>query len=300
MRCLSSKPGRDLAFDLGRLADDLELWDLATDFYQRSLRRGLEPAVLYNLGRCHWHLGRLDEAETALGDALRLAPAERRIEEFARQVRDERAACERLPWWPALRNAIALPDDVVTLHPLRIRHSHAVAAQFRDHEAARLSGLPTFRGAEEARDWIARQRRPQRAACAVLHRRHGCIGVITLKVHREDALFFFLIGPGFRNRGFGSQALRQAVSLAQAMGVCRLYATVYAENRRSRHVVTKAGLALLDVSALGQEDLRVYCKRLGEPSEDDLSTPLVELLGTLGSPLRVVRRKRPQGSEVRC
>jgi hypothetical protein len=69
------REARDLAFHAGALLCQLEDYASAFPCFERSLALyGPNPATLYNLGLCHYSLGRLDEAEACVEEVLAADP----------------------------------------------------------------------------------------------------------------------------------------------------------------------------------------------------------------------------------
>jgi len=67
-------------FYLGLIAARRQQWAEAADHFRQALdRSGPRPALLHNLGLALEHLGRLDQAETALADAVSRAPSDGKI-----------------------------------------------------------------------------------------------------------------------------------------------------------------------------------------------------------------------------
>jgi tetratricopeptide (TPR) repeat protein len=69
------REARDVAFHVGALLCQLGDYASALPCFERSLALyGPNSATLYNLGVCHYSLGRLDEAEAAVEEALAAEP----------------------------------------------------------------------------------------------------------------------------------------------------------------------------------------------------------------------------------
>jgi tetratricopeptide (TPR) repeat protein len=67
---------RDLAFELGMLLYGMTYYADALDFFQHSLRLyGPDLGTVYNMGMCHYGLGRLEDALAWVDQALELDPA---------------------------------------------------------------------------------------------------------------------------------------------------------------------------------------------------------------------------------
>lgn len=79
---------RDLAFHLGVLLCEIECHGDALPFFHESAAAyGANPATIFNLGLCLYHLGDLEAARQALDEALREAPDFAPAVELRREVR---------------------------------------------------------------------------------------------------------------------------------------------------------------------------------------------------------------------
>ena len=65
----------DLAFELGTLLVEMELYEAALDFLHRSVDlHGMAPGTAYNIAVCYYSLGQLDETRDYVNQALDLDP----------------------------------------------------------------------------------------------------------------------------------------------------------------------------------------------------------------------------------
>ena len=161
-----------------------------------------------------------------------------------------------------------LTGDKVVLRPFAERDLPALLAALADLEVLRLTG--SVHSAHEAltKDWGGsltargvpgtddtgrlrqfyrdRNLQPDRLDLAVVDRASGdCVGEVVLNQWDEgnrSCNFRTMIGPGGRDRGLGTEALRLIVGYGfEQLGLHRVSLEVYAFNPRARHVYEKAG-----------------------------------------------------------
>ncbi|MFI5935344.1 GNAT family N-acetyltransferase [Actinoplanes sp. NPDC051494] len=144
-----------------------------------------------------------------------------------------------------------LTGERVELRPFLDEDYPAIEAALRDPEVIRLTGSTPIVWDEAAhvrlREWYStRNRQPDRLDLAVTDRATGhWVGEVVLNkvdVHNQACNFRILIGPGGRDQGFGTEAVRLLLDHAfGTLGLHRVELQVFAFNPRARRVYEKAG-----------------------------------------------------------
>ncbi|MFI5833103.1 GNAT family N-acetyltransferase [Micromonospora sp. NPDC051300] len=142
-----------------------------------------------------------------------------------------------------------LTGERVLLRPFSDDDLPALAAILADPEVARLTGSPPGEGFEPARlrAWYGtRNSQTDRLDLAVVDRGTGaCVGEVVLNEwDRVNASCNFrtLIGPGGRDRGLGTEAVRLVVGYGfTQLGLHRVGLEVFAFNPRARRAYEKVG-----------------------------------------------------------
>jgi RimJ/RimL family protein N-acetyltransferase len=152
-----------------------------------------------------------------------------------------------------------LTGERVTLRPFTTGDEPELLAALRDPEMLRLTGSthseddttqfggPGDQGDEQFRRWYrSRNAQLDRLDLAVVDRATGrCAGEVVLNdwdAANRSCSFRTMLGPGGRDRGLGSEALRLIVGYGfEQLGLHRISLEVYAFNPRARHVYEKAG-----------------------------------------------------------
>ncbi|MCZ7439290.1 GNAT family protein [Micromonospora sp. WMMC241] len=142
-----------------------------------------------------------------------------------------------------------LTGERVVLRPFSDDDLPALAAILADPEVARLTGSPPGEGFEPTRlrAWYGtRNSQPDRLDLAVVDRASGaCVGEVVLNEwDRANASCNFrtLIGPGGRDRGLGTEAVRLVVGYGfERLGLHRVGLEVFAFNPRARRAYEKVG-----------------------------------------------------------
>jgi RimJ/RimL family protein N-acetyltransferase len=117
-----------------------------------------------------------------------------------------------------------------------------------DPEVIRLTGSPAEEfGEERLRSWYgSRDEQADRLDLGVVDRASGeLVGEVVLfewDRHNRNCAFRTLIGPGGRDRGLGTEAVRLTVGYAfERLGLHRVSLWVFAHNPRARRAYEKAG-----------------------------------------------------------
>ena len=195
----------------------------------------------------------------------------RRPREWSRPSR--RAGCQNVRVTsPAAPNFLIKPiltGEKVILRPFDPADFPALLAALADPEVLRLTGTvhnaQATVGADDAERFLnayrARNAQPDRLDLAVVDRASGeCVGEVVLNEWdkgNRSCNFRTLIGPGGRDRGLGTEALRLIVGYGfEQLGLHRISLEVYAFNPRAQHVYEKAGFVAEGVlrGALRYED----------------------------------------------
>lgn len=142
-----------------------------------------------------------------------------------------------------------LVGDGVTLRPFVPTDLAALHAAMRDPEVLRYTGgtAPPAEPDERMRAWYAtRGEQTDRLDLAVVDRRSdACVGEVVLNEVDEagrTANFRCFVGPGGRDRGLGSEAVRLLLDHAwTALLLDTVTLEVHADNPRARHVYERAG-----------------------------------------------------------
>jgi RimJ/RimL family protein N-acetyltransferase len=150
-----------------------------------------------------------------------------------------------------------LTGERVTLRPFIEADVPALVAALSDPEVLRLTGsshgdqppsaVPSAPADEQVRLWYrSRNAQLDRLDLAVVDRATGhCVGEVVLNDWNEanrSCNFRTLLGPGGRDRGLGTEALRLVVGYGfEQLGLHRIELEVYAFNPRARHVYEKVG-----------------------------------------------------------
>jgi RimJ/RimL family protein N-acetyltransferase len=149
-----------------------------------------------------------------------------------------------------------LTGELVTLRPFTQDDEPELFAALRDPEVLRLTGSVHAEQPPPAADeppderfrmWYrSRNAQTDRLDLAVVDNAAGrCVGEVVLNdwdPGNNSISFRTLIGPGGRDRGLGSEAMRLIVGYGfEQLGLHRIALEVYAFNPRARRVYEKAG-----------------------------------------------------------
>ncbi|HYD80195.1 MAG TPA: GNAT family N-acetyltransferase [Paucimonas sp.] len=247
--------------------------------------------------------GRLDgagalhlmDAWTSLGEvdaALDLAVA-MQLAQPARQT--YAAAYRNLDAWRRWRDSnaplrgIRPEDEELRLEPLGHHHAPDFGWQYYDPAIAELCCLPDFPGAGEWHRWLDRiYSHGDQAIFAVVHRRWGFIGCVSLILRGDIGFFYYWIGRDFQGCGFGPRAAALMLDDAyRHAGMRCCYAKVYDYNLASRKALEKIGFEDLGICAAAPDDDQLFY-RLGEPQASArTAAELHALMDYLGSDIRV-------------
>lgn len=169
-----------------------------------------------------------------------------------------------------------LVGDGVTLRPFVADDLAALHAAMRDPEVLRHTGgaPPPEVPDERMRAWYAtRGEQTDRLDLALVdHRSGACVGEVVLNEVDEagrTANFRCFIGPGGRDRGLGSEAIRLLLDHAWAtLPLDIVTLEVHATNPRARHVYERAGFVETgrDTDEVGGSRVEVVIMAVRRPS----------------------------------
>jgi RimJ/RimL family protein N-acetyltransferase len=141
-----------------------------------------------------------------------------------------------------------LTGENALLRPFTGDDVQAMTRILSDPEVIRLTGSPVEElPAERLRAWYgSRNEQTDRLDLAIVDRASGdVVGEAVLNEwdqHNRSCCFRILIGPGGRDRGLGTEAVRLTVGHAfEQVGLHRVSLYVYTHNPRARRAYEKAG-----------------------------------------------------------
>ena len=147
-----------------------------------------------------------------------------------------------------------LTGEKVVLRPFATSDFPVLLTALADPEVLRLTGSVHDAHAASGPDdterflevYRLRNLQPDRLDLAVVDQASGeCVGEAVLNQwdkENRSCNFRTLIGPGGRDRGLGTEALRLIIGYGfEQLGLHRISLEVYAFNPRARHVYEKAG-----------------------------------------------------------
>ncbi|NRR30247.1 GNAT family N-acetyltransferase [Oxalobacteraceae bacterium] len=286
----------DLAFDLGRLAAELNRWSAAIAWFSQSLDH-LNPAqrqpqnrvgIYFNLGISHWQLAAYAKAQEWLLRALEVAlpdesqsdygntgysedeEAEPDSHQQPRPTMREQLAdlqvwhtrCRRLLGAETLQMPSSAPDERPHLYAslLGPHQAQALYKLQRDPELCRLAGVECLQNGAHAREWIEQEQRECQQVLAILHPDLGLVGVATLEypvqasspADERSGRFYYWIGQGHQNQGYGPAAMVLLHRLARSKGIHHLFSTVDQSNLASQRALAKLGYRQLSADPAGE------------------------------------------------
>ncbi len=280
--------GDDFCFQVGLLAYDLEHWGLAKAIFQMCLYfYGEQAPIWHNYGLCEFESGNWEEAHSAFERALVCQPDDEKVQAIKQQVENLQEHHNQLNWFfPELAQ-----DEELRLHPLGRHHARAFFYQYRDPQIGIMTHLPELNDLESVETFIQSQEKdPKRAIYAVLHQHWGFIGVVSMSYARDAGYFYYWIGTDYQNNRFGQRAARLLFQQAKALGLTKLFTSVYEFNARSQHGLEKTGFERMDCRAREPDDRELFYRRHLSSNcqqEDDLSQ-FLQLLEDTESPIRLI------------
>ncbi|MBD2153112.1 tetratricopeptide repeat protein [Leptolyngbya sp. FACHB-16] len=79
---------QDLAFNMGKLLSKIQAYNDAIFYFQQSLKlNGIQPAVLYHLGLCYFHLKKQNAALYCIHQALSIEPTFTDAQELLTEIK---------------------------------------------------------------------------------------------------------------------------------------------------------------------------------------------------------------------
>ncbi|WDE08075.1 GNAT family N-acetyltransferase [Thalassomonas viridans] len=151
--------------------------------------------------------------------------------------------------WQQLPFALTdLQNDPLMLLPLTEQHLENFSWQYADSRIRKLCNLPKFTSNEQWLQWLDGCRQERGIYLfAVMHIEWGFIGSVSLEVYQGVGFFYYWLGSDFQGQGFGPQAVKILLSLAEryfSQDCC--YAKVYHHNIPSQKALSKLGFTPLD------------------------------------------------------
>jgi RimJ/RimL family protein N-acetyltransferase len=253
--------------ELARAAMQVAQWGLARKALRWGMRvHGENAQDLVLLAWCESNTGGIDRARLLAnkvpvrGDRLEGEP------ELARHLRERLMRAGHSPGLRCVRH----PHLPLVLEPLDIHHAPAVHRQYRDPQIALMVGLRPMPGVAEAMQWIE-QRRSHRYLIdyAVMHRDAGFIGFVALRLLQPAAGFCFWMGVDHQGQGYGTEAGRMLCELGLSSGLQWVFASAYADNRRSIGALERIGFKRLPIEDDANGDPLAM---LAYPGSDDALT----------------------------
>jgi RimJ/RimL family protein N-acetyltransferase len=234
------------------------------------------------LARCHEQVGRLDAAVADSWRALSYDP----------KLNDARAVLERVT--PRLA-AMSAPwrvqhtsiESLLMLDPLHADHAPMLLRQMRDPSIATMTVLPPLAEGDDGRGWIQARIDEGIAAYALVHRSHGFVGYLDLRIWQSTAFVCYWIGADYQGMGFCAPAVTLACDFALRNGIDLLLSAAYGDNVRSLRVLRKCGFDPMDVRAMPPDGDRIFVMRPAAPMrEEQARQRLIDFCANTGSDLR--------------
>ncbi|HTH79699.1 MAG TPA: GNAT family N-acetyltransferase, partial [Ramlibacter sp.] len=233
------------------------------------------------LARCHEQLGRLD---AAVADSWRALSYNPKLDD-ARAVLDRvtpRLAAMSAPW----RVQHSSSESPLMLDPLHADHAPLLLRQMRDPSIPGMTVLPPLAEGDDGRGWIQARIDEGIAAYALVHRSHGFVGYLDLRVWKSTAFVCYWIGADYQGMGFCGPAVALACEFALRNGIDLLLSAAYGDNVRSLRVLRKCGFDPMDVRAMPPDGDRIFVMRPAAPMrEEQARQRLIDFCANTGSDL---------------
>jgi RimJ/RimL family protein N-acetyltransferase len=250
--------------------------------------------ALRMLGACR-HLGDVDGA---LDLAVRLQLAHPDKSAYAEAHRELLAWLDWRDGMPVIDGA-DWGDDALRLEPMAHHHLADFAWQYADPAIAELCCLPSFQRESEWHDWLdAAYRGGEQRVFAVMHAEWGCVGSVSLAMHRAVGFFYYWLGPDFQGQGLGPRAVALLLAAARRdYGLRCCYAKAYDYNAPSRRALAKLGFAELGICGVAPDDDQLFYRHGEAAPQAALVDELHQLLDDMGSETRAAAPLRLQTAE---
>lgn len=191
----------------------------------------------------------LEACEHALARGMQLAE----IPTIRDRIRD-RLAHQRPPW----RQPYSCRGSPLILEPLDHHHAEGLCLQFREPQAAAMTGLPQLKDVSQARQWIDDRVFPDHAAFAAIHRQFGLVGYCDLSLNAPDAFLCFWVGVDFQGRGYSKMIVSILCELAFQNNVRVVWSSAFDDNVRSLQAMRAAGFKTVGIRATSPHDERTF------------------------------------------
>jgi len=159
----------------------------------------------------------------------------------------------------------------------------------RDPSIATMTVLPPLADGDNGREWIRKRLVDSTAVYALVHRLHGFVGYMDLRVWKSTAFLCYWIGPDFQGLGLCAPAIELACGLALRNGIDLLLTASYQDNVRSLRSLVRCGFVPIDVRAVPPDSDRVFVMRpAGAIDGATARRRLIDFCANTGSDLRFV------------
>ncbi|HZX30947.1 MAG TPA: GNAT family N-acetyltransferase [Rhodocyclaceae bacterium] len=240
-------------------------WPLVSTIGQAlARRRPLHMAELLRLADAYRHCADSDQAIELLVASLLPQPEAAPLAAAHQELIAWHAARERYGWV----DGSDWGDEELLLEPLGHHHLQDFAWQYFDPAIAELCCLPAFESDDQWHAWLdGTYRNGDQWVGAVIHRKWGFIGSVSLIMHGGIGFFYYWFGPDFQGRGYGPRAVRLLLATAaERHGLHTCYAKVYDYNYPSRRALEKLGFEDIQVSAAAPDNNELFYRR-GSPAQ---------------------------------
>lgn len=237
----------DLAFLLGVLAGRMGRWRLAIRWFELSLQvHGAHPATACNLASAHWHLAEHRQAQHYLHRAIAMAPAHAVAPDQLERLRQWRGLCRRKLGSDSLCARLPAATSLYA-SPLGPQHAEPLLRLHGDRAILQWARQPPLPDLAAARRWIDEQiHAPDTLALALLHPRHGMVGLLGLARDGDAATFHYWLAPAHRRQGHGRAVLRLLRRVALRLGIRHLFSAVSRDNTGSLALLARGGYRVMD------------------------------------------------------
>lgn len=175
--------------------------------------------------------------------------------------------------------------------PLGLHYAQPWFQLQNDPDIVRFTRLPLHADLNAARHWISQQlAKTGKSSMVLTHPDHGVVGAYAINRCDDAGLFYYWVGARYQGRGLGRAALNLLRDQALALGLRRLYSSVFADNHRSVKLMLAAGMQRVPgVTDGGPLQLPCFYWPLAS-SADELAIPaqhdeLRRLLASVGASL---------------
>ena len=284
---LPTADGDSFFFHTGMLAVETGDWELAKTCFRTGLALyGNDATVLHHLAYCEAATGGSAEAMPMLAHALAIDPGHVQCLPLHTQLVERLQRWENTDWY----HADIASSDELCIEPLGPEHAASLFYQYRDEQIGIMTRLPELTTLEATTDWIEKQRRkPARAAYAVMHRRWGFVGVVSVCCAADAGYFYFWSGADFQDQGFGKKAARLLFAQMARKGMVHVFTSAYLHNTRSRNALASLDFNQMQLRAQAPDDDLLFfhlpLQATDQVPPTVLAKKIVELCSAIQSPI---------------